>query len=421
MIKGIKKIGFFTTIGLFCVLFQPPILSFNVMHIVGLLSIFYLFISRFAIKGFLLAKRLFIYFFFLLLYLFVFVFVVNKESVSNVSFPIFYIIDVIPFSIVVVQKFSKNKNLAYRHFFEVVVLCGLLQAACSIIAFIFPPIQEFFISRLVAYGYSTDFDRFSSYRLFGFSTGLTFIMPVVQTVISIIAIAYATIFRKKRYMIYSFALLFSAFINARVSIIIFAVGFLLFVCFSKVKIFKKISTVFISLALGLAFVYIVLPFIERISPDTYRWFLYGTEEIQRFVSNEIDGGYFAYVLNPERYVLPSSFLGLIFGSGHNIMGGFERYGVYSDVGFINDIWLGGVAYVVVLYGFIFYLLFAIFKKTHNSLVKFVALFLLFCYPILNFKGIIFSMNGLTNLLIIIFSIVVAKSRDKKETIKLYVA
>ena len=414
MLNSIKKIGPFITFGMFCLLFQPPIFSFNVMHLIGVLSIIILAIKNINTNDLLFVKRTFFSFLFLFIYLFIFVFALNNESFSSALFPVFYLIDVLPFSVVIVKKYQRNKTLTYFNLFEIIIFCGLIQAACSITAFLIPAVQEFFIDRLVAYGYSTNFSRFSSYRLFGFSTGLTFIMPVIQSVIAVLSIFCSNIKHKRRYILYSLFLLLSAIINARVSIVVFGIGIIFFILFAKTKISKKLFTCAFLAILGLTFVFVVLPFVEKVSPSTYQWFISGTEEIQSFASRDISGGYFAYVFNPDRYVLPNGSKGLLFGTGHNIMGGYELYGVYSDIGFINDIWLGGIIYVLFLYLFITFMALKLFKYSKEPLIKFFSLFMIGCYIVLNFKGIIFSMNGLTNLLVIVYLLNCAQYKSFKK-------
>ena len=101
MIESIKKYGVFTIMGLFSIFFQPPVFSFNIMHIVGILSIFIL-----ASKGdfgkisyYNFEKKIYIRFIVLLLYM-VLVVVVNSGSAGSVSFPIFYLVDILPFAMV---------------------------------------------------------------------------------------------------------------------------------------------------------------------------------------------------------------------------------------------------------------------------------------------------------------------------------
>ena len=125
----------------------------------------------------------------------------------------------------------------------------------------------------------------------------------------------------------------------------------------------------------------------------------GFKDIEALLKRDTDNkGYYSYISNNDRYVLPNSSLGLFFGEGISIAGGRNKYGVYSDIGFVNDIWTGGLIYLVCVYCYMFIQLKRLCTR-NNVLSLFIFVYFTGLILILNFKGRIFSMNSFLNFII----------------------
>ncbi|MFP3489316.1 hypothetical protein R0K20_17130, partial [Staphylococcus sp. SIMBA_130] len=91
-------------------------------------------------------------------------------------------------------------------------------------------------------------------------------------------------------------------------------------------------------------------------------------------------------------------MGVLFGEGERILSSNDS-GVRSDIGYINDIWLGGIFYSFLLYVFFLLLIRDIGRYNNENIRigKFLYFLLLGTFIVSNIKGYIFVMNNLTNL------------------------
>ena len=99
------------------------------------------------------------------------------------------------------------------------------------------------------------------------------------------------------------------------------------------------------------------------------------------------------------------------------MGGDDLYGVSSDIGYINDIWRGGIVYVILLYCFMMKQFWNLYKNDDKT-VSFIGIFAFILFPILNIKGSIYSMNNLTVVLFLLIFVCIVDKTKKLEKEKL---
>lgn len=400
-----KKFNIFFYIGLFIILFQPPLLPFNSIHIVGAISIVYIFLNSTNEVGRIRISKTIrsLYFIFSIIsvYIFVFSILINKGSMNNLSFPIYFMIDVIPFSWAI-KLYSCKHKLNQSDLFNMFITVGLLQAITAIVSFFVPQVQKIFIDSLLSYGYSSSLDVFSGFRIYGFSPFLTFGTPVIQSVLTAL-ILFCKENKKMLDYFASFILFFSAIINARISIIILLLGFFSFLLSQKVSIKKKIFQLFLYVMV-LGFVITVGSFLLRhYSLSTYEWILDGLKEIELIFNNDNANkySYITYFTSKNTYKLPGDIIGILFGKGLYVMTGANNYSFNSDVGYINDIWFGGICYIILVY-YAFYKMIIKILKSENVNYSRLGSLLLLLFPILNIKGIVFTMFSLTNFLMIIY-------------------
>ena len=91
---------------------------------------------------------------------------------------------------------------------------------------------------------------------------------------------------------------------------------------------------------------------------------------------------------------------LVFGEGRGIMWGHEEYGVHSDIGFVNDLWRGGIIYSAAVIGL--YIL-VLWKIMHSKTVSwqsgvFFSGFFLLVFLVNNVKGSFFIHSDVTSVL-----------------------
>ena len=319
---------------------------------------------------------------------------------------IYCLFSIIPGALCISIHARKNgKDINY--ILQLVLWAALIQSVFSMMAFIDFDYKLQLLEKLDADGTMamSQYENEIYYRLFGYSGGLTFDMPVVQAMIVAIA-AYLSINKSSKYLLFVPTIIFSAFINARTSIVVMAVSIIILL-WKESKFFKKhywrlfISSffIFISLVVGSSY-------LEEMSSGTYGWVMTGVEQLIGFMlENETKTGYFSYVADSDRWVIPKG-LFLLIGTGERIMGG-SSFGVYSDIGYINDLWFGGILYTLILYTLVLIFFIKLLKKSryleNGKFVNFFCLSYLILLPILNFKTYIISLGGFSTLLIIILT------------------
>ncbi len=386
----------------FLIVFKPPLpfTTFNPLHISGIISIIFLI---FNIKYILSNTNFYkVIFFSLILVLyqtyFIIVFFVNSESLlNNVSF-IFWIFDIVPSALFIAIMCKKYSFKIVNIFIHI----SLFQAIISLIAFFNLSFKDYLINSYINYGYLEVADL-SSHRIFGLAANATFSMPIYQSSIALLLL-YRTL---KKHIFYVFPLslvIFSAFINSRTSLVIFIIAssLLLLYYFLNLKLIHTILISFFIYFFSQIFIYYFLPLLIEINPSTFQWILDGLDEFNSLINGNISSSdyYFFYLFNFSRYSLPNTLLNFLFGRGIHTYSG-NTLGIKSDLGFINDLWLGGMFYVLSFYSFIGLLIF----KISNNFLKYRSLILSISFSILflsNIKGVIFSENDIMNSIIILY-------------------
>ena len=154
--------------------------------------------------------------------------------------------------------------------------------------------------------------------------------------------------------------------------------------------------------------YFGLGLVRFVNPMTHEWLTRGLEQVSTFVAGEeaaYSDGYFgelAWMLSLDHF--PKG-VKLIFGAGTEIIGGVveEKYGTASDVGFMNDLWRGGLVYCVVMYGTYLLALWWMMcsKAVRRETGTLLAILWLFTFGIVNFKGMFMIHSDLTVVFILL--------------------
>jgi len=404
-----RKYNLVIIIIVFLFLYEPPIFNFNILHILGLISIGYiLFHFTYFNKNFSLYKIMLIYFFMFTLVIYMLTVTnISNNNYTNILSPLFWILDIIPISIMLSIYFKRNKYSFYD-FINVIIYVSFIQAVISILTFSFSSLQELTIAQLINYGYYDYLIELSKYRIYGFASNLTYSTPILQSVIAVIAV-YLSITKNIKYLFFVPFILFSSFVNARTSIIIFLSGLLLIFLTYRIKNlnnFMKFSTRFVLMSLS---IWVLFLYLNNSSSETFTWVMNFFDEISIFIRGGIGAtqySYYNYFTSSNTYVLPEGIY-LFFGHGFRIMSP-SKYAVFSDVGYINDIWLGGLFYSISIYVFFLSILLSVLKShiIDKKLKIYLTLLLVNTLIISNFKGYIFGMNNLTNFLFLLYFFIV---------------
>ncbi|WP_164232984.1 hypothetical protein [Microbacterium hydrocarbonoxydans] len=293
----------------------------------------------------------------------------------------------------------KSRGFTAESSLSMLYKLAAFQGIWGLMSFVFPPLKEIsnWLYELAA---GDRGDYLLSSRIYGFMGEYTFVTPIYHGMLAAVAV-YFTLNYRFRGIRYVPLILVAILLNGRTGIIVFAVMAVLMILGQTFR--GKIGAVIVSplarlfTVASLAGLMSVAWFVvSQLSPITAR-FLQGLVEDTSALVNDgsLQGNY--GVLFSEVLVVPEG-LALIWGTGDDI---YANEGFRTDVGLTNDLFMGGLIFVVLGYGTLAYFL---LKDSKPDTILFVALFVGFAIGIL--KGQIFI--GTPVLFLFVFVVLVHK-------------
>lgn len=291
-------------------------------------------------------------------------------------------------NIVILIKYLLALNYKSIDLIRFILNIGLIQSVIGILMFIIPSFRQVAFT-LYLTGKPDHFSWITGYRIYGITSDYTYMTPLFHGMLGVVAGVYGVCINYK-YLIYLPFLLFIIAVNGRTGILIMAVGLILSfaILFIKgIKVKKVLGYTIIILFSALLGMFIL----KIISTETYDWIISGIQDTVDLIKyNDKQGNYGA--LFGTMLYLPDG-MGIIFGEGHPVFGGWARkfgYTYGSDIGFINDIFMGGIVYIVVLYTTNFKFLISSCKKSATSIIhqinKSISVTFVVLLLIANYKG-----------------------------------
>lgn len=413
--KKNNKISIALIILLYMMIYNPPIFSVNCIRILMVPSWTYLLFNIKNIKRIINIKKVLFAeaMIGLLLFYCITIAFINENSIFNFTHLFYWMFGDIPFSLCV-WIYLKKRHQDFDHLISHIVIASFIFSITAILSLVSSEVKSFFTEKMMAYGVAYA-DVLSGYRNYGFAANLTSFTSMLQGILAAVCIYYG-VKGNKLYLLVFPTIILSAIINTRSSIIFFVAG--LFVIF--VVIFLSVKTTYI-------FRYIIilimlfciagygLNIIQRYNPRTFTWITSGYEAIVSFVSgNNRNIGYFSELKGMTLNALPTG-LNFILGVGTSVMGG-SRYGARSDVGFINDLWRGGLIYSSILIG-IFLIMLCQMNYSNNIeklQIKFFTCYYFLIFILTNIKGSFFIHSDLTVVFWLIYTTVVFNLENKQK-------
>lgn len=249
------------------------------------------------------------------------------------------------------------------------VYATLIQFLLALLALVIPEVKDFFISII----YANTGDEYlgiawvTARRGFGFSNSFVDSFGFGMGIIAALPLFF--IKEKRLYNLYFVpCLLLVSFLNVRTGLILAALGCVIALpsmirAFLKMDTRGKTKTVITVVAVILLLV-LLIGLVLVCNPVTVRWILgdvvdmfvsiadIPVDEYPEYTENtwlqpDSDTTTADTLFSPRFWNLPSGWT-VLFGSGHTIYGadGYEN----SDVGYVNDLWLGGLVGCLLLYG-----------------------------------------------------------------------
>lgn len=318
------------------------------------------------------------------------------------------------FHIIIAIDFMKHVGFDKEDMVRVLLNLALFQAIITIVMLVFPYTKNI---ALTLYYLNREENIFiSRMRIYGISGEYTFFTPIYHGILASIAFFYS-IFKDRKYLIYLPFIFLVILLNGRFGMLVFLLAPIVVVLYFTLK--GKISFKMMKISI-LATVMIILGTLSLriVSPYTYNWIVGGIEDtINLIIYNEQTGNYEA-LLGTHLSIPKGS--GIIFGKGFRLFGGSGRHMGYnsSDIGYVNDIFMGGIIYICILYGTV--LRFLLRKPANNhftskidyNLHMLISKFIVVALLVSNFKGEV--MRGGIVLLVAIFLKIVTSCEPLKE-------
>lgn len=403
---SLKEIGFVLIVSIY--IFVPPLFPFGMSIVMGMGFIMYCICNYHRIRNTLLSKPILItYFIFLvsiiwvtLSYIYVYGSITNLLPILvNYIYLLIYSITgaIVICDLLIKYKFKQNKIWKY------IIYAGAVQGVLAILAFMNVHIQNLcciFLENIMS---KDIIDYWRNYRLYGLACSLTYSMPIVQSLLGGLAILYARKYNEKFYFLVPI-LWGSAIINARVSLIVIIIEMLTLVLIgtrksNEYKLIKKSSfciilllficilvTILTAARHGISFERITDPILEIVS-------LFKGDIV--FKSE----GYLAYFfVDPKALVMPVG-KELLFGGG--------IWNNTSDIGYIRNLWVGGIFYCIFIYVTYLIYLRKMYKKLKRTTYDFCPMVIIIGITlfVVNIKGDIFGgMNEVQNLFFLLVGI-----------------
>jgi len=282
-----------------------------------------------------------------------------------------------------------NKRYSFNQFITFILNIGLIQSIITILMFFIPDFRTIAMESFLAAAPNKT-EAIFNYRIYGFSSDFTFSMQLFQGFLMGIAII-CSLFISKKYIIYVPFLMISSIVNGRSGIIFcLIITILVFLLIGiKKKNFKSIINIFV---ISLVFIFVInfgLKIAQFISEDTYEWIMRLNYETSQLLNGNITGTYEALFNN--MLFFPKG-MELIAGTGDRVFGGREISYLSSDVGYVNDIYIGGLLFLIFFYIPIFKFLLTNYKLSYFQYA--ISVFCVVFIIIANYKGEIFRPNVL---------------------------
>lgn len=382
------------------VIFNPPLFGVTgITHFFAYCAWIYIALNRIYSKKLLLAQLVLIL---VSIYLSL-VSSVNGYSIGAATFYITWAIELIPIAITISSS-AKQRGFGFDFLISTLIQAALVESGFVYVAVISPDVQDYFIQMMVGTGGTHAFYEEWSFRTYGLASNLQFSSPIAMSSAALLAILRWQYTGNKSNIIIAAAIVPAAFINARTSLLIFLIGAIL-VLISKSNGIKGVIKAALTVGLVIAAMMTLVSFVPQTQLTI--WLKDGLSDILSLVgisSDSIGQSTLDYFTSEARYQIPSSPLQILFGVGHTILA-IPENGYSSDVGYINDIWFGGFAYVTILVIACCcilrsaYIRLAQFKG--KSYARSLLLIILSVVILTNFKGLFFSYNNSSSFVLLL--------------------
>lgn len=270
----------------------------------------------------------------------------------------------------------KSRGFTAESALRMVYKLAAFQGVWGLLSFVIPALKETsnWLYQLAA---GDRGEYLMSSRIYGLMGEFTFVTPIYHGMLAAVAVYFALNYRF-RGLRYVPLILVAILLNGRTGIAVFAAMTAL-ILLGQILRGRKIGPSLAIVAALTGLLWIAWSVVSQLSPITARFLQGFIDETTALVADgSVQGTY--SVLFGDILIFPEG-LGLIWGTGDDI---YQSQGFRSDVGLTNDLFMGGLLFVVIGYGMLAYFL---IKNSRPDTLLFVALFTGFAIGIV--KGQIF--------------------------------
>lgn len=294
-------------------------------------------------------------------------------------------------------------------FFNIMISVGLVAATISILCLLFPGFNMFI--RGIQSGEemeSVEDLGLSLLRSFGLGGNLTSAYGYMMGLFSAYCVLKINRVNKWYYLLFSIVFFVAAIINARTGVFPFFIA-LIFILFRSLRKFsiKYLLIIGMFVLAGI----IAFNYLERKNPEMYDY-LYGFFTFFSSSNNFEQSSY------SRMWFFPETLQGLIFGEGRNVFGIGDNpnssVGTTSDIGFVRNVFLGGIVFLFLLLIEQFTLFRNMYKRSGKELFVLV---LGLSVLIFHFKGsLCYITTAVSRFVLLFYFVLVYNTRNKKNPI-----
>ena len=295
----------------------------------------------------------------------------------------------------------KSRGFTAESSLRMIYKLAAFQGVWGLVSFVVPQLKEVsnWLYQLAA---GERGEYLMSSRIYGFMGEFTFVTPIYHGMLAAVAVYFALNYRF-RGLRYVPLILVAILLNGRTGIAVFAAMTALIIV-GQILRGRKIGPALGIVAALVGLLWIAWSVVSQLSPITAKFLQGFIDETSALVTDgSVEGTY--SVLFQDVLIFPEG-LGLIWGTGADV---YENQGFRTDVGLTNDLFMGGLIFVVIGYGTLLYFL---LKNSRPDTVLFLSLFVGFAIGIV--KGQIFI--GTPVLFLFVFVVLIHKQLTGEEMV-----
>jgi len=387
----------------FVTIYFPPICQINTVYIIGAIAWVYLLLRYNLLVVYINVRKMLIFSSVLLLtilYIFGRGYLYTGEMQRTVGGLVYLLVCVFPMIIAIIIELKRMKA-SFDVFLKILIYAGTIQGWVAILAYMLKPVQAFLLRFLLYVMQQDILEYWGAKRLYGWSNTLTYSMPVVQGIIGTLALIYA-LKKERKYLITVPIIWLSGILNARTTLVVIGIGMLCAIYVLQVFSVKNMKL--LAGMLGTLFISYYLLMSVFVNTGLHgSWIVDGFSELGALLRGE-KIGYFTYLdvqNNASAFLLPTG-IDLFFGVG--------MLGTNSDIGYIHNIWNGGILLMLVILIFISALVLDMnyrmkMSNENEQMRKGISWLMLGVFLVVNVKGNIFGLNEFMNLFLLMYSFI----------------